>query len=103
MTGAFATFSYLVFNIFDVFINIKIYVNVHCHLFKVISTLHLLALRLKQLQCCGQSPNIGNIFHTRIALTIRCLASKGFPSNFLLTMTASNLPPQPSLRSYNGY
>jgi hypothetical protein len=42
MTGAFATFSYLVFNIFDVFINIKIYVNVHCH---------LLALRLKLLQC----------------------------------------------------
>ena len=33
------------------------------------------------------------------ALTILCLASRPTPSNFLDTITASNLPPQPSLRS----
>ena len=33
------------------------------------------------------------------ALTILCLASRPTPSNFLDTITALNLPPQPSLRS----
>ena len=33
------------------------------------------------------------------ALTILCLASRPTPSNFLDTITASNLPPQPSLWS----